>query len=132
MRAIDRQPSSPNAPTIIFTTPHGEHHRLGLLIAAGVASDMGAHVVYLGANTPVDALALAVHHIKPAAVALSVVHLAPGTQREYFSDLRARVPGHVEVWIGGAGAEKPADGCSRLDLFGMHTRIRQLESHGAC
>ena len=80
LRSIDGRTPPEDAPVIIFATPQGESHRLGLLIAAGVAADEGARVLFLGADMPADALVKAVRQTRPWAVAISIVNMDVGSQ----------------------------------------------------
>ena len=45
-------PRASTGPTIVFATPSGERHELGLLSAAVLAAAAGARVVYLGPDLP--------------------------------------------------------------------------------
>jgi DNA-binding transcriptional MerR regulator len=49
-----------NAPAAVATTPAGEHHELGALMAAVVAAMSGWRCVYLGPNLPTSEVARAV------------------------------------------------------------------------
>lgn len=65
---------SPSAHRVLITTPSGQRHELGALLAAGAAEEHGWDVVYLGPDLPAEDIAAAVKHFKPKAVALSVVY----------------------------------------------------------
>jgi diguanylate cyclase (GGDEF)-like protein len=58
--------------TVLLASPAGEHHGLGLRIVADLLELSGFHVVYLGVDTPADALAAAVAEHDPAVVGLSL------------------------------------------------------------
>jgi methanogenic corrinoid protein MtbC1 len=64
----------PSAPRVVITTPSGQRHELGALLAAGAAEEHGWDVVYLGPDLPAEDIAAAVRHFKPKAVALSIVY----------------------------------------------------------
>lgn len=49
----------PKGPRVVLATPEGHLHELGILIAAVMAAQHGAHVVYLGASVPTADLELA-------------------------------------------------------------------------
>jgi DNA-binding transcriptional MerR regulator len=91
-------------PRIVFATPTGERHELGLLMAALTAMGAGANPLYLGAELPVDDLLGAVEHAGAAALALSVVTVPPAQALRALNALRGGLPSEVRVWVGGAGA----------------------------
>ncbi len=65
-----------NAPVLIVTTPPGQLHELGALIAGAAASDRGWKVVYLGPSLPPEEIAGAFHQCKADALALSIIYPA--------------------------------------------------------
>ncbi len=89
-------------PRIVFATPAGERHELGLQMAALTAMGAGAAPIYLGADLPDAELLLAVERTKAAALALSLVS-CDGAARS-LAALRAKLPSEVQLWIGGARA----------------------------
>jgi methanogenic corrinoid protein MtbC1 len=64
----------PSAPRVVISTPSGQRHELGALLAAGAAEEHGWDVVYLGPDLPAEEIAAAVERFKPKAVALSIVY----------------------------------------------------------
>ncbi len=66
--------SKPGAgPEIVVTTPTGQHHELGALMAAVIAAAAGWRVSYLGSNMPAEEIAAAAATRQAKAVALSIV-----------------------------------------------------------
>jgi DNA-binding transcriptional MerR regulator/methylmalonyl-CoA mutase cobalamin-binding subunit len=65
-----------NAPVLIVTTPPGQLHELGALIAAATATDRGWKVLYLGPSLPAEEIAGAFAVSKADALALSIVYPA--------------------------------------------------------
>ena len=65
-----------NAPVIVVTTPPGQLHELGALIAGAAASDRGWKVIYLGPSLPPEEIAGAFHQCKADALALSIIYPA--------------------------------------------------------
>lgn len=63
-----------DAPTLIVATPAGQLHELGALLAASAATNLGWHVVYLGASLPSVEIAGAARQHRARAVALSLVY----------------------------------------------------------
>jgi MerR family transcriptional regulator, light-induced transcriptional regulator len=66
----DRQRS----PRIIVTTPAGQYHELGALMASAVAEEIGWDVYYLGASLPSEEIVAAAKQIGASAVALSLCY----------------------------------------------------------
>jgi DNA-binding transcriptional MerR regulator len=67
-------PAGAGAPRIIVTTPVGEHHEFGAMMAAVIAARDGWRVYYLGPNLPASEIAASARRVGASAVALSVVH----------------------------------------------------------
>jgi len=102
--ALHPTSTSLRGPRIVFATPTGEHHELGLLMATLTALDAGAHPLYLGCELPVDDLLDATANAGAAAVAMSIVTLPRARAVDFVNGLRERLPGGVHLWLGGAGA----------------------------
>ncbi|HVY26507.1 MAG TPA: MerR family transcriptional regulator [Polyangiaceae bacterium] len=94
------QPVNGKAP-VVCTTPAGELHELGALLAAVVIAMHGRRAVYLGANLPADQIAQAARLSKAGSVALSIVGLAPDEARREVEAVCRALPAGVEVLIGG-------------------------------
>lgn len=90
-------------PRIVFATPSGERHELGVLMAALTALGSGGNPLYLGADVPVEDLVDAAERSGAAALALGIVSLPAAETRRTIAELRDRVPDSVEIWLGGAG-----------------------------
>jgi len=86
---------------VICTTPAGEQHELGALLAAVVIAMHGRRAVYLGANLPAAQIAQAVRLSKAKSVALSIVGLEPERARHELETLCQTLPPGVEVLLGG-------------------------------
>lgn len=128
--ALRSSASPADGPVILFATPPGENHELGLLVAAVVAQAAGARTLYLGADLPLDEIALAADRAGAQAVALSVVTLPETTARELVKTLRAQLSKDVDLWVGGRGATPAATGVSQLDsLDEFETRVGALREH---
>ncbi|MBX3114148.1 MAG: cobalamin B12-binding domain-containing protein [Fimbriimonadaceae bacterium] len=63
-----------NAPRILVTTPSGQLHEIGALLAAISAARHGWNVTYLGPNLPSDEIATAAAKTHSNAVGLSLVY----------------------------------------------------------
>lgn len=90
---------------IAFTTLAGDRHGMGALIAAVIAACQGVNALHLGADLPVDQLAVLARHIRLDVVALSIV-AEPGVidALGQVQALRAQLPDSVEIWLGGIGS----------------------------
>ena len=91
-------------PRILLTTPPGETHTLGIMMALNLFMLEGAHCIYLGAQTPFNNIASAVLATHVDIVALSFSssyprkHVAP-----VLSKLQTILPERVTIWAGGDG-----------------------------
>jgi methanogenic corrinoid protein MtbC1 len=68
----NNNPSPPNAPRMIVTTPMGQLHELGAMLAAIMAEFSGWQVTYLGADLPAEEIAIAVKYVDAQALTLSL------------------------------------------------------------
>ncbi len=68
----NNNPCPPNAPRMIVSTPIGQLHELGALLAAIMAELCGWQVTYLGANLPAEEIAAAVRYTNACALTLSI------------------------------------------------------------
>jgi methylmalonyl-CoA mutase cobalamin-binding subunit len=121
--------SSLRGPRIVFATPSGERHEIGLQMAALTALGAGASPVYLGADLPVAELVRAAKRTGAAAVGLGVVSLPAAQATRAVRSLRGDLPGDVYVWIGGAGARdvEPTEGVERIEgLEAVEQRVARL------
>jgi methylmalonyl-CoA mutase cobalamin-binding domain/chain len=94
-----------NAPNVIVTTPAGQLHELGAVMAAAAAADMGWRVTYLGTSLPAAEIAGSAMQNKSRAVALSIVY---PTDDEFLpaelKKLREYLPGEISIIVGGRAA----------------------------
>ena len=68
----NNSPTPPNAPRMIVTTPMGQLHELGAMLAAIMAEFSGWQVTYLGADLPAEEIAIAVKYVDAQALTLSL------------------------------------------------------------
>jgi DNA-binding transcriptional MerR regulator len=125
------QPSAASllGPRIVFATPSGERHELGLQMAAIAALGASANPVYLGAELPVEEMLGAVERCGAAALALSVVTLPVDQTRRTLAALRGGLPASVHVFIGGAaaGGALPLAGVEHIEsLEALEQRVALL------
>lgn len=101
--AIAGIPAERRPPRIVLTTLPNEQHALGLLMAEGMFALDGATCVSLGTQTPVWDIVQAAQAHRADVVALSVSVAYPANQAvEALADLRAKLPAHVALWVGGS------------------------------
>ena len=122
-----RQPLDDRArgPVAVLATLPGELHGLGLQMAALVFALAGWRSLILGVDTPIEQIAALTRELPIAAVALSCVE--PGAKRaRQIGSLRARLPRHVSLLVGGSGAPTAARGTVVLsDLLTLDRWIRE-------
>lgn len=94
--------SDPEAPGLLATTPAGELHEFGALVAGLVASALGWRVIYLGPNLPAAEIVQAARVGQVRAVVLSALVPRPGLVDE-LELVRAGLPADVAVLVGGGG-----------------------------
>ena len=93
---------SPTAPRMLVTTPAGQHHELGALLAATAAEQQGWDVYYLGPDLPAEEIAAAARQLHPKAVALSVVYQDGSFQlQEELRKLRRYLDPEIAIIVGG-------------------------------
>lgn len=117
------------APVVVFGTPPGERHEIGLLIAALTALSCGASPLYLGIDLPVSELANAVEVSGARALVLSIVILPPDEAAEVLRELRSELPDEVDLWVGGSGTVEiePVEGVERVDsMQRLERRVEML------
>ncbi len=91
-------------PRIVFGTPPGERHEIGLLAAAVAAVGAGANVTYLGPDLPVRELLQAVATVEASALVLGLVALPPEEAEGVVREARDGLPAGAELWLGGGTA----------------------------
>jgi DNA-binding transcriptional MerR regulator len=91
-------------PAIVFATPPGERHELGLLCAALVAAGAGCSPIYLGVDLPLEEMLRATELTRAAALALSLMVMAPADALRALRALRGGLSGEVALWVGGSAA----------------------------
>ncbi len=104
-QAIAGIPTSATAagPRVLLGTFPGEPHGLGLLMAEAMFALEGCDCVSLGVQTPLWDMVLAASAFRSDIVALSFTGcMNPNQVVESLTDLRRKLPPHIQVWAGGA------------------------------
>jgi methanogenic corrinoid protein MtbC1 len=112
---------------LLFATPSGDRHEIGILGAAMLAASSGLGIAYLGPDLPARDI---VESVKPAGAQVLVLGLTTASaRRATMRELRTIVrdlPKDVELWAGGRGAERHASIISPRGLvFGDYTAYEQ-------
>ena len=95
-----------SGPLLVVTTPRGQNHELGALMAAVVAASDGWQVMYLSPNMPANEIAAMVLKRQARVVVLGISYPAddPGLADELHA-LRRHLPEDVSIVVGGAACE---------------------------
>lgn len=101
----NNNPCPDHAPRMIVSTPIGQFHELGALLAAIMAELSGWQVTYLGTNLPAEEIAAAVKYTHAKAVTISISfnaddHIVPKEIRR----LRKLIGNDVALIVGGRAA----------------------------
>jgi DNA-binding transcriptional MerR regulator len=112
---------------MLFATPAGDRHEIGILGAAMLAASSGLGVTYLGPDLPARDI---VESVKPAGAHVLVLGLTTASaSKATEQELRAIVrdlPKDVELWAGGRGADRHASIISPRGLIlGDYTAYQQ-------
>lgn len=101
---LARHAGAVRGPHVLLTTPPEELHTLGLLMVEAALTLKGANCVSLGAQSPLAEIVLATQEYGVQIVGLSFSASFP-RRRIYplLKELRAQLPAHVQVWVGGDG-----------------------------
>ncbi len=101
-----RQHVSPGSPLLVITTPSGDLHEIGALLAASHALEVGYEVLYLGPNMPADEIAASVNASHARAIYLSLVYpLGDHGVRSQLLALRRLVGEELPILVGGRAVE---------------------------
>jgi DNA-binding transcriptional MerR regulator/methylmalonyl-CoA mutase cobalamin-binding subunit len=121
-----------SAPCLIVTTPVGQVHELGALIAAVTAASEGWRVLYLGPNLPADEIAGAALQSGAMAVALSIVYPPDDSRLEQeIKNLRTMIGPESAILAGGrssAAYRAPLDSIRAIHLSDLHALRKELET----
>ena len=103
-QAIGTMPEADrSAPLVLMATLPHESHGLGLLMAEVLLSLAGWRCVSLGVNVPMEDLVAAARLVQAQVVALSFsAAFKPAQATAALLELRRRLAGPTQVWVGGA------------------------------
>lgn len=112
----DSYVARPRAPRIVVSTPAGELHEFGALLAAAAAAEEGWRVVHLGPDLPAAHVATAAAQVEARAVALSCVYEGGAAVADELRETAQALPRGTALFVGGAAAEL---GAAALDDLGI-------------
>lgn len=116
----------PTGPCVIVTTPFGQVHELGALMAAITAMRQGWDTVYSGPSLSPEEIAHAAQSRNARAVALGLSYAPVDPRVEpQLSALRSLLPPSIEIFVGGTAAPVYADAISACGLKGP-MRLREF------
>lgn len=116
-----RPQADASAPCVVLSTPAGQRHELGALLAANAAFEVGWSPLYLGADLPAEEIAGAARTRAARAVGLSLV--GPGHEaatHQELEKLRQLLPEKVPIIAGGAAADAYQPLLERLGVRRVH------------
>ncbi len=129
-------------PTVLLTTPAGEHHNLGLSMVNAVLGAAGVASLRLHGGLSISEIVAATEAYGVRAVGVSATCLyPPKILAGFMCSLRSALPLNVALWFGGAGVNKVSqippgvtifasmyelrDACESLELSGAKTLLNQ-------
>ena len=119
----------PSAPGMIVTTPAGQTHELGALIAALIAATQGWNVTYLGANLPVEDIAAVIKEKNARILLLSLVYPLqdPKLEKELIR-LREIIGKEITIIVGGRAVNSYLPVLQSINAF-IFTDYSQFRKH---
>lgn len=128
-----------DAPPIVVSTPQGQQHELGALVAANMAVLAGWDATWLGPDLPAEEIAASVRDLGASVVLLSIVYPPddPHVRRE-LTDLMNLLPEGTALLIGGHSAAGYSETITRIgatllrsvaDLWDVLNGLRETEQH---
>jgi methylmalonyl-CoA mutase cobalamin-binding subunit len=122
------------AKRLLFATPPGERHELGLLAAAMLAAAGGFGVVYIGADVPSRQIVDSAARSGVDIVVLGSMYSAAARDlRKHVDYLIDRLPGRVELWVGGvvpSGVDQEISGRAIVRVADFDVFERELVRMG--
>jgi MerR family transcriptional regulator, light-induced transcriptional regulator len=111
-------------PRILGACAPGEQHEIGLLLFALEAHDAGMRTVLLGADTPLEDVAIACHRSQCEAVVISSsIDPAPGLLKDALPALVRAVS--VPVFVGGRTGSRQAAAISAAGAFPLRYELEE-------
>ncbi len=132
--AINAIPPPRRRPDVLLTTFPHELHGIGVLMAEAMLALEGCRCASLGTQTPIPDIvsAAVVRRVDVVALSFSPV-LGPNPVLDGLSELRARLPASIEIWVGGNSSvllrRPPAHVRTFADLGSIAPAVAQWRGH---
>jgi DNA-binding transcriptional MerR regulator/methylmalonyl-CoA mutase cobalamin-binding subunit len=133
---IDSSKNIESAPNVLVTTPQGQLHELGALMAAAAASTEGWNVTYLGPNLPAEEIVGAAERLQCKAIALSIVYPTDDwILRKELLKFKQILPKNTSLIVGGKGARGYLDVLEEIgamvviDLMGLRKILNSIREN---
>lgn len=106
----DKRPPNKNGPRIVFASPEGDYHDIGIAIGAYVANSLGANTLFLGAHMPKTELAAVCVRYKTTHLVLSSTSDkkdgAKDQYLKYLNFLDRNLNNKITLWLAGRNSQK--------------------------
>lgn len=122
---------TPLARSFVLTTPEGDLHEFGILMAASLISHHGIPAHYLGPNLPAPSLAEATRGLRATTVLLGVTSMLEDREvplGSFLAQLHSALPPETEIWIGGHGYLPHLDGLLRGRTYRVFDSLDELDA----
>lgn len=93
-------PPREGAPQLLFATPPGHRHELGVLVGALLAVTKGLDPLYLGPDLPFEELKWAARMSKAEVVVLGIARDVTAMEAQELPVMLEQLANEVEVWLG--------------------------------
>jgi DNA-binding transcriptional MerR regulator/methylmalonyl-CoA mutase cobalamin-binding subunit len=95
------------AARLLFATPAGDHHEIGILAAAMLAAARGLAVSYVGPNLPAGDIVAAIRAANARVLVLGLTYSTSVIIRDQdLGTILEAMPPDVELWLGGRDARR--------------------------
>jgi methanogenic corrinoid protein MtbC1 len=112
-------------PSVLLTTPAGEHHNLGLSMVNAVLGAAGVASLRLHGGLSISEIAAATEAYGVSVVGVSATCLyPPKILAGFMRSLRNALPPNVALWFGGAGVNKVGQIPSGVTVFASMYELR--------
>lgn len=106
-----------SGPPVVCATLSGDHHNLGLHLAAALLAAGGRRLLFLGPDTPVEDIVAGAVQSDASAVVVSVGSSVAEPER-WIRTLRSALPGGIRLFVGGPGAPDQVAGATTVPDLG--------------
>lgn len=97
-------------PLLIATTPQGQLHEFGSLMALITAASIGWKTLYLGPNLPADDIVKTAENRKASAIALSIIYPPNNPDvKDELRKIRQLLDNRIPLLVGGRAAQSYSD-----------------------